>query len=100
MLAVGQTDKARQELIAASQLDKRGDRANADIVRIVKEVCQRRNVSWIEVEPLFNRELPDEFKRLAAKQDSQLFLDHCHPTEQGHAIIADAIAAFLISNDF
>ena len=91
LLAMGDQAKGQEELLVASQHDKRGIRANPDVVRIILDVCTRASVPTIDVSERFYSELREEFERIRARQPSKLFLDHCHPTQHGHQIIADAI---------
>ena len=49
----------------------------------------------MSVEELFNRELQAEFQRMVDGGSRELFVDHCHPTQKGHALIAQALATQL-----
>lgn len=91
LLAMGDQAKGQEELLVASQHDKRGTRANPDIVQVILDVCTCASVPTLDVNERFYSELREEFERIQARQPSKLFLDHCHPTQYGHEIIAAAI---------
>jgi len=97
-LAQGQSKDGLQALQKANQLDKRGDRANADVMDCIVRVCAEHNVSVVDMRKTFYGLLPAEFQRERSGQPLELFLDHCHPTQKGHQLIADAFVGELMSN--
>ncbi len=98
LLAIGDARTGKQELVVANQLDRTGDRANSDVVRVIHDVCKRHGLPFVDVQPAFDRELLNESRRLRSGQDLELFLDHCHPAQKAHVIISDAIAKFLMQD--
>ena len=49
----------------------------------------------LRVDELFDRALEAEFQRMVEGDDQELFLDHCHLTQVGHALIARAVRELL-----
>ena len=80
-------------LVKAVDLDRRGTRSNTDIGVTIVTAARAAGAGVLDVANLFhgNGLLADEFKRRAAGEDQQLFIDHCHPTEEGHRRIAAAL---------
>ena len=91
-LGMGQNEKAKRELLLGNQYDKRGDRSNSDVIQAVISVCRERRVPVVDVRNRFFSALPQELQRYRqSRSRTHLFLDHCHPSEEGHALLADAL---------
>jgi lysophospholipase L1-like esterase len=95
-LQSGDTAQALVELRKENCYDRRGDRSNDDIMERIQHVCSEQGVPCIDARDLFYSHLESEFARMAKQEKLALFLDHCHPTEEGHRIIADAFVGELI----
>ena len=65
-------------------------RALTEAITIVREVAQQRNVPWIDFVDLVKQESEHGIP------DDQLFLDHLHPTIDGHRMLAVALTEELI----
>ena len=61
-----------------------------ELTRILEDVCRKTHTPLAQTIPVFDDIFINEPDRYA-----RLFLDDCHPTEEGHAIIADRIMAAL-----
>ena len=95
-LGVGQTAEAKPALTRANQYDWRGNRSNPDIAEAIISVCQARSVPVLDVRDRFFAQLSQEFERYRQDRSrTHLFLDRCHPSEAGHALMADALFGFL-----
>lgn len=81
-------EAARRELEAANAANRRGDTINPDVLEVVRRVCARTETPFVDLRPRF-------YERPATRSTafgSELFLDHCHPTAEGHALMAEAMA--------
>ena len=95
-LGVGETEAAKQELILANHHDRRGNRSNPVVSEAIMSVCRARDVPVLDVRDRFFAALPQEFQRYRQDRSrTHLFLDRCHPSEAGHALLADALFNFL-----
>ena len=65
----------------AKELDHNSLRIKSGYNRALREFCSRNGAVLIDLENIFSG-LPD----------SEYFVDHCHPTAKGHALIARRIA--------
>jgi len=96
LLGRGQVEKGRLALVEANRRDRRGTRSNPDVIETISQAAAGTGAVLLSVEELFDRELKSEFRRLADGGSRELFADHCHPTQKGHALIAGAVAELLL----
>ncbi|HVN39534.1 MAG TPA: GDSL-type esterase/lipase family protein [Myxococcota bacterium] len=82
--ALGRDDEARAEYAAAIDRDGVTHRITSPLESEFLEVARADGVPWVDLRPLFQGDLSDE----AAKRR---FVDHVHPTAEGHAEIAAAL---------
>ena len=95
LLGTGDVDGGRAALVLANRRDFRGDRINPDVAETITSAAREAGGRILEVEGLFGRYLLEDFFRLADGQTQLWFLDHCHPSQAGHELIATAIAGAL-----
>jgi lysophospholipase L1-like esterase len=91
MIATGDLGAARAELDRANALDRRGDRINGDIRETISAAALRSGIPLLDMQADLYGQRTDVHGPFGAK----LFLDHCHPTEEGHRILARRILGFL-----
>ena len=96
LLGRGQVEKGRLALVEANRRDRRGTRSNPEVIETISQAAAGSGAVLLSVEELFDRELKAEFQRLADGGSRELFADHCHPTQKGHALIAGAVAELLL----
>jgi len=77
----GRLREARAEYQRAVDLDVRTHRITSAHEAAVIEVWQAWAADWVDLRPLFHQDLDRERAR-------RLFIDHLHPTELGHDLIA------------
>ena len=89
LFAMGRFDEARQELVTARDEDVCPLRALSPIGEIVTEVAREQQVMLVDYEELLEKRM------LSTKNHSILgedfFLDHVHPTIEGHKLLAVAL---------
>ena len=90
-LGQGDVDRGRASLVEANRWDRRGTRANPAVIETITRSAREAGAVVVSVQDRFDRELQKDFQRLAAGGEQALFLDHCHPTQRGHALIAEAV---------
>ena len=95
LLGRGRVDEGRQALVEANRRDRRGTRSNPDVIETISQAAVGSTAVLLSVQELFDRELKAEFQRLADGGSCELFADHCHPSQKGHAMIAAAVAKLL-----
>ena len=95
LLGQGKVEEGRQALVEANRRDRRGTRSNPDVIETISRAAADAGAVLLSVEELFNRELQAEFQRMVDGGSRELFVDHCHPTQKGHALIAQALATQL-----
>lgn len=95
LLGTGDVEAGRASLVLANRQDYRGDRINPDVAEAIAETAREAGGQVLRVERLFGSYLVEDFGRLADGQARLWFLDHCHPSQEGHELIATAIAASL-----
>jgi len=78
---LGRHDEALGELVRAADLDVETTRITSPFEQVLVRVAGRTGVPLVDLRPDFRRDL----RRPAA---DALFIDHCHPTEKGHRLIA------------
>lgn len=91
LIAKGDLLAARRELDLANADDRRGDRINPDIFKIMAGVAARTGTPLLDLKEDLYGQPVDAFGPFGQK----LFLDHCHPTEEGHRIMTRSILRFL-----
>ncbi len=91
----GRIEEGRAALVEANRRDRRGIRSNADVIQAMVEATREAGAILLTVDSLFDKEFESEFKRRMAGHDQTLFLDHCHPSQRGHAMIAKALFDLL-----
>lgn len=89
-----QIEDARLEYQAAIDLDVCPLRAVSEISAILEQTALQRRVPLIHIDSLF-----------AARCDNgllgkEIFIDHVHPTAEGHQLIAEQILAYLENSGF
>ncbi len=82
-LAVGDTARAKIEFAKAKEFDTIRFRAPDAINQTIKNFSEQEHVILVDIEKLLN-----EFS-LSGIADNSLFIDHLHPTEIGHGLMAD-----------
>lgn len=75
---------AESELERALALDTQTHRITPQLQETFLEVVERTGVPWVDTRPIFRRQLSME-------RAGELFIDHVHPTAEGHARIAQAL---------
>jgi tetratricopeptide (TPR) repeat protein len=80
----GKLDEAEAELEKAKDLDYQSLRIKSAYKEKLKQLSVKYDVPLVDAVSAFNREGRES-----------LFLDHCHPTREGHGIIAEEIAKVL-----
>lgn len=91
LLGRGMGEQGRASLVEANRRDRRGTRSNPQVIDTISRAATDSGARLLRVDELFDRALEAEFQRLADGGDQELFLDHCHPTQAGHALIARAV---------
>jgi lysophospholipase L1-like esterase len=90
-LGRGNLQHATHALTTANALDKKGDRTNPDITETILRVSRQEGAAVLDLRPDFHAALPLEFVQMQSNGTWRLFLDHCHPSLEGHARIAEAM---------
>jgi tetratricopeptide (TPR) repeat protein len=89
LFALGRFDEAKQELVTARDEDVCPLRALTPIGKIVAEVAREQQVMLVDFEALLEKRM------LSTKKHSilgeEFFLDHVHPTIEGHKLLAVAL---------
>jgi hypothetical protein len=98
-LAQGEWDRGVLALERANMLDKRGDRVNCEVMDRLLRVCTKHHVVALDLREAFYSHLGAEFQKQLSGEPLALFMDHCHPTPEGHQMIADAFVQSLAEND-
>ena len=88
--ALGQYDQAKAHYITAKNLDIAPLRALSEMNGIIEEVGRKYRVPVIDLLSVF--EARSEHRLLG----DEWFLDHMHPTIEGHQLIADEIVKVLV----
>jgi len=91
LITQGDFTGARQELERANALDRRGDRINGDLRRTIAAVAARTGTPLLDVRP----DLYEQPRAEYGPFGERLFLDHCHPTQAGHQLLARRMLRFL-----
>jgi len=89
LLAMGRSDEAKGELVTARDQDVCPLRAPSPVSQILAKVAKEQNVTLVDFKGLLERRM------LSARGYSILgqeyFLDHVHPTIEGHKLLAVAL---------
>jgi lysophospholipase L1-like esterase len=82
----GKSEESRKELERAKELDYQSLRIKDAYKEKLKELSQRYDVPLVDAVAAFKKD-----------GNESLFIDHCHPTKEGHRIIAEEIYKTLFS---
>lgn len=89
LLAAGQSEMASSHLTTARDEDVCPLRARSEIVATVREVASQLNVPVVDFPRLIAKESGGD----ASARGADWFLDHVHPTIEGHRILGREIVA-------
>jgi tetratricopeptide (TPR) repeat protein len=89
LFALGRFDEARQELVTARDEDVCPLRALTPIGEIVAEVAREQQVMLVDFEDLLEKRMLSTNKHSIIGEE--FFLDHVHPTIEGHKLLAVAL---------
>ncbi|MDP6977389.1 MAG: tetratricopeptide repeat protein [Myxococcota bacterium] len=84
LLALGEAERARVELEAARDEDVCPLRARNEIVRSVREIAARHETPTVDFPAILSR----HSNGTARPPGADWFLDHVHPTIEGHRVLA------------
>ena len=98
LLGRGRIEEGRAALVEANRRDRRGTRANPAVIETIRRATADAGGILVSVDAVFHGPLEAEFQRMAAGGVRELFVDHCHPTVQGHALIAAALVEVVTSD--
>ena len=98
LLGRGRIEEGRAALVEANRRDRRGTRANPAVSETSWRATADAGGILVSVDAVFHGPLEAEFQRMAAGGVRELFVDHCHPTVQGHALIAAALVEVVTSD--
>ena len=79
-----QSDSAQYYLELAKDNDFNSLRIKSEYNRIIAEIAREKNIPLVDLEGLF-----------AHLDREKLFVDHCHPNQRGHRLIAEQFARLL-----
>jgi lysophospholipase L1-like esterase len=82
--ALGREDEAREAWRAAVDFDGVTHRITTPLEVVFLEAMRETGAAWVDLRPVLQADLSD----VAAKRE---FVDHVHPTAEGHARIAAAL---------
>lgn len=83
LLSEGRIAKARQAFRAARDGDLHPEATKPSYNSVVKALCAEESVPFVDLDAAFEA---------SGLTESQLFVDHCHPTVAGQQLIADCLA--------
>ena len=89
-LAVGDTTRARTEFINAKEYDTIRFRAPDAINQKIREYADQEGVFLVDIEKILND------MSITGIADNSLFIDHLHPTEIGHRLMAYSFFGSLV----
>ncbi|MDD2752370.1 MAG: SGNH/GDSL hydrolase family protein [Candidatus Omnitrophica bacterium] len=88
----GELVSGKKELILANLYDMTGHKSNEDIAAVIIATCRENDTASLDLrDEFYNRLLEQRSYRRNHQEQDFLFLDHCHPTQLGHQMIARAI---------
>lgn len=82
--ALGRDDEARAAYREAVDRDVRTHRITSPVEQALLDTLRAERADFVDLRPLFQAEIDDA-------SAGALFIDHVHPTAQGHARIAEAL---------
>lgn len=91
---LGQLDAARETLVRAKDLDVCPLRILEPMNQIVLQVARETGNMLVDADALFSSHSPGGIN------GPQWFIDHVHPTIEGHQMLADAVADELVRQGF
>ncbi len=89
LFALGRFEEAKQELVTARDEDVCPLRALSPIAEIVAEVAREQQVMLVDYEDLLEKRMLNKKKHSIPGEE--FFLDHVHPTIEGHKLLAVAL---------
>jgi tetratricopeptide (TPR) repeat protein len=89
LLALGRFDEAKRELVTARDEDVCPLRALTPMALIVAEVAREQGVMLVDYIDLLEREM--QGRGMPPLLGQEYFLDHVHPTIEGHKLLALAL---------
>ncbi len=89
----GRVDDAKTAFLSAREQDICPLRILQPMNDAVRELSTEMDIPLVDAQELFERETPDGIV------DGLWLLDHVHPSIRGHQLLADALAALLVSLD-
>jgi lysophospholipase L1-like esterase len=98
LLALDRTDLAKDELRQANSLDRRGARSSPEIRATIMAICREHGAPAVDLRDQFEAGLVQEYRLLSTGKRPLLFLDHCHPTEGGHELIARDLVGRIVKS--
>ena len=99
LLGRGRIEEGRAALVEANRRDRRGTRSNPAVIETIRRATADAGGTLVSVDELFQGPLEAEFRRMAAGGVRELFVDHCHPTVKGHALIAAALVEVVTARE-
>ncbi len=87
-ISLGQEKGAFTDLQNACDLDVRTHRLTSQLQSAMIDAVEASGVTWIDLRPEFYKELSTAFSK-------KVFVDHCHPTEYGHRLIAEKALPYV-----
>ncbi len=99
LLGRGRVEAGRAALVEANRRDRRGTRSNSEVIETISRATADAGGMLVRVDELFHGPLEAEFRRMAGGGVCELFVDHCHPTVKGHALIAAALVEVVTSRE-
>lgn len=95
LFALGRFDAAKKELIIARDQDVCPLRALSAISGLVAEVAREQQVALVDFEDLLAKRMQSTKKHSILGEE--FFLDHVHPTIEGHRLLAVALLEAMAS---
>ena len=92
LLNKGMRKEARRAFILARDTDMVPLRATTRINNIIRDVAEEEGTGFVDIERIFEKKSEDGIS------GNDLFIDHCHPTIDGHMIIAESLLDYMLKN--
>jgi lysophospholipase L1-like esterase len=67
------------------------ERCKGSYRKALAEYAKRHGICYLDINALFNPENKGEYRE-------DLYMDQCHPTEEGHAMIANALVSLILKD--
>jgi len=93
LLEKGLKKEAKKALILARDTDMVPIRATTRINNIIREVADKEGPGFVDIDRIF------EEKSVDGIPGDNLFMDHCHPTIEGHMLIAESLLDYMFKNE-